>query len=255
MIACLPVDPPTGGQNPLPGGAVDGVVSDMIPVRYIRTANARHIMKPTRFASSLTSFTSRTRAVVGPVRVCERPVCVVNPRFVADRRRPGQKTWQTRVSSGWCSLVMMLTVGWLTSAGSLAAENPQATKVEDAVTTSSPAVLERNRALRVAKQWVELVDRGDYARSWTDSAAYLKTRISEELWVEGMTNGRAPAGKVTLRKLRSVQYRNTIAGAPAGEYMVVAFETTFEQREATLEVVTPMRDPDGRWRVASYRVQ
>jgi hypothetical protein len=56
------------------------------------------------------------------------------------------------------------------------------------------------------------------------------------------------------RELISADYTKTLPGAPAGEYVVIRYNTTFETRKA-VETVTPMKDMDGTWKVSGYYVQ
>jgi hypothetical protein len=35
----------------------------------------------------------------------------------------------------------------------------------------------------------------------------------------------------------------------------VQFDTSFERKSAAVETVTPMIDPDGRWRVSGYFIK
>jgi hypothetical protein len=44
-------------------------------------------------------------------------------------------------------------------------------------------------------------------------------------------------------------------GAPDGEYVVVQFDTTFENKQTALESVVMMKQSDGSWRVAGYRIK
>jgi hypothetical protein len=46
-----------------------------------------------------------------------------------------------------------------------------------------------------------------------------------------------------------------LPGAPDGEYVVFQFDTQFEHKRAAVETVTPMRDPDGSWRVSGYFIR
>ena len=46
-----------------------------------------------------------------------------------------------------------------------------------------------------------------------------------------------------------------LPGAPDGEYVVFQFDTQFERKRAAVETVTPMRDPDGSWRVSGYFIR
>jgi ribosomal protein S17E len=46
-----------------------------------------------------------------------------------------------------------------------------------------------------------------------------------------------------------------LIGAPDGEYIVIQFETSFENKKAAIETVTPMMDKDWRWRVSGYYIK
>ena len=43
--------------------------------------------------------------------------------------------------------------------------------------------------------------------------------------------------------------------ASYGEYVVIQFETSFENKKAAVETVTPMMDKDGIWRVSGYYIK
>jgi hypothetical protein len=60
---------------------------------------------------------------------------------------------------------------------------------------------------------------------------------------------------VVARKLKSKQYTRTLPGAPDGEYVVIQYETTFENKQSATETVTPMLDKDGVWRVSGYYIK
>ena len=70
-----------------------------------------------------------------------------------------------------------------------------------------------------------------------------------------MKSYRVPLGRLELRILKSSKYTQTMPGAPDGEYVILQFETTFEKKKAAIETVTPMKDKDGKWRVAGYFIK
>ena len=41
-------------------------------------------------------------------------------------------------------------------------------------------------------------------------------------------------------------------GAPDGEYVVIQYEASFENKASAVETITPMLDKDGQWRVSGY---
>ena len=60
---------------------------------------------------------------------------------------------------------------------------------------------------------------------------------------------RNPLGKLISRQVKSKTYMTSLPGAPDGEYVVIQFETSFENKESAIETVTPMMDKDAKWRV------
>jgi hypothetical protein len=110
-------------------------------------------------------------------------------------------------------------------------------------------------AVNVANAWLALVDEGGYAKSWETAAVYFKSAVTKGQWQASLSAARKPLGKVLSRKVRSKQYATTLPGAPDGEYVVIQYQTSFEAKRSAIETVTPMRDKDGKWRVAGYYIR
>ena len=110
------------------------------------------------------------------------------------------------------------------------------------------------QAVQSAKAWLELVDDGDYGRSWDEAAGPFKTAVTAEGWEQSMGRARKPFGAVVSRKVKSKTYATSLPGAPDGEYVVIQYDTVFDNKRAAVETVTPMRDDDGTWRVSGYYV-
>ena len=70
-----------------------------------------------------------------------------------------------------------------------------------------------------------------------------------------MQAARKPLGKLILRKVQTKIYKTALPGAPDGEYVVIQFETSFENKKTAIETVTPMMDKDGKWRVSGYYIK
>lgn len=107
-------------------------------------------------------------------------------------------------------------------------------------------------AQEAALAWLAAVDEGRYGQSWDDAAPTFRAVIARPDWEKQLVALRQPHGPVVLRKLRSATYSTTIPGAPAGEYVVLVYDVHFERRPGTVETLTPMRQPDGAWRVSGY---
>jgi Protein of unknown function (DUF4019) len=110
-------------------------------------------------------------------------------------------------------------------------------------------------AVDSAIKWLRLVDASDYAASWDEAAQFFKNAVSKEQWTEKVKAVRAPLGKVNSRKLKSTTYKTSLPGAPDGQYVVIQFDSSFENKKSAVETVTPMMDKDGQWRVTGYFIR
>lgn len=110
-------------------------------------------------------------------------------------------------------------------------------------------------AASAAEVWLALVDAGSYAESWNAAATLFRQAIPQEQWQSRVARARAPLGALQLRQLRSATLQHTLPGAPDGEYVVILFASSFANKAAALETVTPMKDADGTWRVSGYYIK
>ncbi len=110
-------------------------------------------------------------------------------------------------------------------------------------------------AVAAAEKWVALVDGGQYAESWKEAAEYFRNAVRQEHWEQAAQAVRKPLGKLVSRKVKTATYKTALPGAPDGEYVVVTFETSFENKKTAIETVTPMMDKDGTWRVSGYFIK
>ncbi|MEA1933680.1 MAG: DUF4019 domain-containing protein [Thermodesulfobacteriota bacterium] len=110
-------------------------------------------------------------------------------------------------------------------------------------------------AVSAAVRWLAMVDSTKYAESWNNAAELFKNAVQPKQWEQSMQAVRGPLGKLMLRKLKTKTYKSSLPGAPDGEYVVIQFETTFENKIAAVETVTPMMDKDGIWRVSGYYIK
>ena len=67
-----------------------------------------------------------------------------------------------------------------------------------------------------------------------------------------MVGIRQPLAGVVTRELKSETHVTELPGAPDGDYVVIQFNTTFENKRVAVETVTPMLEDDGNWLVAGY---
>ncbi|HET6461275.1 MAG TPA: DUF4019 domain-containing protein [Syntrophales bacterium] len=110
-------------------------------------------------------------------------------------------------------------------------------------------------AVSVAEKWLSAVDVGEYAISWKEAAEFFRNAITPKQWEQAMQAARKPLGKLISRKVQTKIYKNSLPGAPDGQYVVIQFETSFENKKTAIETVTPMMDKDGKWRVSGYYIK
>ncbi len=112
-----------------------------------------------------------------------------------------------------------------------------------------------DKAKVAASIWLALVDSGDYAQSWEQSAAPFQAGIAKATWTGMVGSVRAPFGAFKSRIVKSADYMTTLPGAPAGEYVVIQYASQFATVPSAIETVTPMRAADGSWRVSGYFIK
>lgn len=110
-------------------------------------------------------------------------------------------------------------------------------------------------AMAAAKTWLGLVDAGEYGESWEAAAAYFKSTVTKDYWMQALPAIRKLFGEVISRKLGSVTYTQSLPAAPEGEYVVIEIATTFENKKHAVETVHSMLDNDGEWRVSGYFIK
>ena len=121
--------------------------------------------------------------------------------------------------------------------------------------TARAADTPEDLAQRAAESWLKLTDAGDAGASWEQAAKAFKGAVTKEQWTGAIAGVRPPLGKVVSRTVKSRQYAERLPGAPEGKYVVIQYETVFENRASAVETVTPMLDPDGVWRVSGYSIK
>lgn len=136
-------------------------------------------------------------------------------------------------------IVCLIIVGLILSGGTAMASN--AGKEAAAVST--------------AEKWLSTVDAEKYAASWKETAEFFRNAIRPEQWEQSMQAARKPLGKLVSRIVQTKTYKTSLPGAPDGEYVVIQFEASFENRKTAIETVTTMTDKDGKWRVSGYYIK
>ena len=142
-------------------------------------------------------------------------------------------------------LLLSLCLLCLSSIQVYAVNDDSGTGVEDKETA----------AVEAARSWLRLVDEGKYEESFSTAAEYFKNAITENQWLQALTATRKPLGKVLSRELKSKKYMTELPGAPDGEYVLIQFNTSYENKKFAVETVTPMLEQDGTWKISGYYIK
>ncbi len=105
-----------------------------------------------------------------------------------------------------------------------------------------------------AKEYVDLIDRGAYEKSWSKGDSVFQRTISKHEWAQALEQNRKPLGKVISRKIKDQRLAMNPQNLPPGPYMVVLFDTQFEKGSSN-ELLTLRRGDGGVWRVLTYQVE
>lgn len=106
-----------------------------------------------------------------------------------------------------------------------------------------------------AEPWLALVDADNYAESWKQAASIFKQQLTAEQWESAVKSVHSHTGKVVSRKLRTAEFTDSLPSAPPGDYVILRYDTSFENLKTATETVVPTKEKDGSWRVSGYFVK
>ena len=121
--------------------------------------------------------------------------------------------------------------------------------------TAQAADKPEDAAQAAAETWLPLVDTGDYDGSWDAAAKLFQQAVTKDQWRQASSAVREPLGKLISRKVKSREYKEQVPGAPDGKYVIIQYDSVFENKASAVETVVPMVDPDGQWRVSGYFIR
>jgi hypothetical protein len=96
-----------------------------------------------------------------------------------------------------------------------------------------------------------LLDRRDWGRAWETASGMFRATVPLATWMDGIPKVRESFGAFVERTPADSVYKTTLEGRPNGEYVTAIFLSKFDKRELQ-EVVTMVREPDGKWRATGY---
>ncbi|WP_102798840.1 DUF4019 domain-containing protein [Bowmanella denitrificans] len=119
---------------------------------------------------------------------------------------------------------------------------------------SSFVLADDSTASIVAKEWLKIVDSGEYVESWEKSDPFFKLQLSQSKWDAALTGVRAPLGAVKSRAEIGIEEYSSLPGAPDGLYLVIQFQTEFQNKESATETLT-LSKSSGQWLPVGYFIK
>jgi len=123
---------------------------------------------------------------------------------------------------------------------------------------AAPAIAQDPRESAVgaaARDWLALIDKGDYAASWKAAGAKFRLAITTERWAQAVAGVRGPLGPVKQRSSLRTTFTREFQGVPEGDYALLIYRTSFDKRDDSEETLTLERETDGQWRVIGYFIR
>ena len=89
-------------------------------------------------------------------------------------------------------------------------------------------------------------------RTWSQTAKVFQNGVTPEQFEKTVKDSRSLLGRFVSRKVRSAQAARSLPNSPRGRYVVVQFDSVFENQRNAVESVTEVFE-DGEWKVSGYR--
>lgn len=93
-----------------------------------------------------------------------------------------------------------------------------------------------------------------YGESWQKADSFFKSQLSKKQWNSALKGIRTPLGKVISRTELSAKEYSSLPGVPDGEYLVIQFQTDFQNKKASTEILT-LSKSSGQWLTVGYFIK
>ena len=110
------------------------------------------------------------------------------------------------------------------------------------------------QAETAARDWIKLVDAGNYQESWAQAGPMFKSAVTADAWAKQVTPVRQPLGEVISRNLKGIDAPASLPGAPKGEYRIVTFDTDYASAAGAVETVV-LAKSGSDWGVVGYFIR
>jgi hypothetical protein len=103
-----------------------------------------------------------------------------------------------------------------------------------------------------ALEFLQMVDAGQSENSWLITAAYLRENVALSAWQDKLSKMRSATGPLVKRELADASFTAPIKDLPDSLAIMLTFDSEFQQKPDTGEVVTLLLDNEKGWQVVGY---
>lgn len=118
------------------------------------------------------------------------------------------------------------------------------------LSSASSASVAETAPVHTAREWLALVDAGDWNASWNATGQAFKSLNTSDQWAAVSQSVRAPLGAVVSRKL----VREDHVPAPPYGYQIVTFKTSYANKADATETLSLALEGDS-WRVVGCTIE
>ena len=155
--------------------------------------------------------------------------------------------------------LLVLAAAWMPQvAAQTAAPAPPAAVVAPGAPptdASQPTQRDDRETIEASTKWLALLDAGKTGAAWDASSPYLKSVVTRQKWIEGITAARKPFGKFVKRTPTKFARSHSMPGAPEGDYSIIEFDTEFADGKRASEQVIWMLGEREVWSVSGYFIR
>ena len=109
-------------------------------------------------------------------------------------------------------------------------------------------------AASAAEAWLVHINAGMYEESWAQASPAFQSAVTAQQWAASVRQVLNQTGALVKREVSTVTPTTNPPGAPAGEYMVVAYKSGFVSAPTAIETVV-LREEGSDWKVVGYFVR
>lgn len=110
-------------------------------------------------------------------------------------------------------------------------------------------------AVQAAERFVERLDNGSYQQLWQEATPLFQALNPAEKWTARQQLIRTAYGPRLSRQFHRLDQRNNFALSPDGHYCIVQFESSFQNKQYTIETIVLIETLEGAWLVREYVIR